>query len=129
MQPVPVDGLRERNYGWLEGKPLAIFEPDLTGPAFMHPVIKFSLHVSGERDGEFSNRIVKNVEEIIQRHSGQRVLLVIHWGILSIMTRYFKGESMEGWQSAGPWTACGISEFRKNGKGWQTIRSDDHSHL
>jgi 2,3-bisphosphoglycerate-dependent phosphoglycerate mutase len=129
IQPVPVDGLRERNYGWLEGKPLAIFEPDLTGPAFMYPVIKFSLHVSGERDGEFSSRIVKNVEEIIQRHICQRVQLVIHWRILSIMTRYFKSESMEGWQSVGPWIACRISEFRKNGMGWQTIRSDDHSHL
>jgi probable phosphoglycerate mutase len=129
MQPLPVDGLRERNYGWLEGKPLALFEPDLTGPAFMHPIIKFALRVSGERDEEFPLRVVKSMEEIIQRHSGQRVLLVIHWGILSILTRYFRGEGMEGWQSVGPWKACGITEYHKNGKGWQVIRTDDHSHL
>jgi broad specificity phosphatase PhoE len=129
MQPLPVDGLRERNYGWLEGKPLVLFEPDLTGPAFMHPIIKFALRVSGERDEEFPRRVVKSMEEIIQRHSGQRVLLVIHWGILSILTRYFRGEGMEGWQSVGPWKACGITEYHKNGKGWQVIRTDDHSHL
>jgi probable phosphoglycerate mutase len=129
MQPLPVDGLRERNYGWLEGKPLALFEPDLTGPAFMHPIIKFALRVSGERDEEFPRRVVKSMKEIIQRHSGQRVLLVIHWGILSILTRYFRGEGMEGWQSVGPWKACGITEYHKNGKGWQVIRTDDHSHL
>jgi probable phosphoglycerate mutase len=129
MQPLPVDGLRERNYGWLEGKPLALFEPDLTGPVFMHPIIKFALHVSGERDEEFPRRVVNSIEEIIQRHSGQRVLLVIHWGILSILTRYFRGEGMEGWQSVGPWKACGITEYHKNGKGWQVIRTDDHSHL
>jgi probable phosphoglycerate mutase len=129
MQPLPIDGLRERNYGWLEGKPLALFEPDLTGPVFMHPIIKFALHVSGERDEEFPRRVVNSIEEIIQRHSGQKVLLVIHWGILSILTRYFRGEGMEGWQSVGPWKACGITEYHKNGKGWQVIRTDDHSHL
>jgi 2,3-bisphosphoglycerate-dependent phosphoglycerate mutase len=129
MRPVPVDGLRERNYGWLEGKPLAFFEPDLTGPAFMHPYIKFALHASGEGDEEFPDRVLKTTEEIIQRHAGQRVLLVIHWGILSILTRYFRGEDMHGWQSVGPWTACGISEIHKNGSEWQIIRLDDHSHL
>lgn len=129
MQPVPVDGLRERNYGWLEGKPLALFEPDLTGPACMHPFIKLALHVSGEHDEEFPRRVVRSAEEIIQRHSCQRVLLVIHWGILSILTRYFRGEEMQGWQSVGPWAACGISEFHSNGSSWQIVRLDDHSHL
>jgi broad specificity phosphatase PhoE len=129
MQPMPVDGLRERNYGWLEGKPNSFFEPDLTGPAFMHPVIKFALRASGEGDEEFPHRVTKSFDEIYQRHQGQRVLLVIHWGILSILTRYFRNEKMIGWQSIGPWTACGISEVHKNGSGWQIIRLDDHSHL
>jgi broad specificity phosphatase PhoE len=129
MNPVHVDGLCERNYGWLEGKPLPLFEPDLTGPSFMHPVIKFALHVSGERDEDFPRRVVRTAEEIIHRHSGQRVLMVIHWGILSILTHYFRGEEMQGWQSVGPWTACGISEFHRNGKGWQVVRLDVHAHL
>jgi len=129
MQPVPVDGLRERNYGWLEGKPLAFFEPDLTGPAIMHPIIKFALCASGEGDQEFPRRVIKSFDEIYQRHLAQRVLLVIHWGILSILTRYFRNEDMNGWQSVGPWTACGISEFHKNGSGWRIIRLDDNSHL
>ena len=129
MQPVPVDGLRERNYGWLEGKSNALFEPDLTGPAFMHPFIKFALHASGEGDEDFPKRVTNSFDEIYKRHQGQRVLLVIHWGILSILTRYFRNEDMIGWQSVGPWTACGITEVHKNGSGWQIIRSDDYSHL
>ena len=129
MQPTPIDELRERNYGWLEGKPLSYFEPDLTGPAFMHPVIKLALHISGEGDEEFPRRVLKTTEEIIQKHLGQRVMLVVHWGIISILMRYFRNESMQGWQAVGPWTACGISEVHKNGSGWQIIRLDDHSHL
>lgn len=129
MTAHPVDGLRERYYGWLEGKPLALFEPDLTGPVFMHPIIKFALHVSGEREDEFPKRVVRSFEEIVSNHRGERVLLVIHWGILSILTRYFKGETMVGWQSVGPWTACGISEARLNGRGWEILRLDQHHHL
>lgn len=129
MSAQPVDGLRERYYGWLEGKPLAMFEPDLTGPAFMHPIIKFALHFSGEREDEFPKRVIRSFEEIVSNHRGERVLIVIHWGILSILTRYFKGESMEGWQCVGPWTACGISEARLNGRGWEIVRLDQHYHL
>lgn len=129
LPPMPLDGLRERNYGWLEGKPLAYFEPDLTGPAFMHPFIKLALHISGEKDEEFPKRVIRAFEDILASHPGQRVLLVIHWGILSVLTRYFKGESMQGWQSVGPWTACGITEARLNGNGWEIICLDDSRHL
>ena len=129
LSPQPVDGLRERNYGWLEGKPLALFEPDLTGPAFMHPIIKFALHYSGEREDEFPRRVIRTFDGIVEQHRGERILMVIHWGILSILTRYFKGEDMNGWQAVGPWTACGISEARLNGRGWEVIRLDDNRHL
>lgn len=127
--PVPVDGLRERNYGWLEGKRLDLFEPDLSGPAYLRPIIRFALHISGERDDEFPRRVVRSAEKIFEQHAGQRVLMVVHWGILSILTRYFSGDDMSGWQSVGPWTACGISEFHKNGRGWQMVRLDDSRHL
>lgn len=129
LAPAPVDGLRERYYGWLEGKSLALFEPDLTGPAFMHPFIKFALHVSGEKDDEFPKRVVRAFEEILGKHEGKRILMVVHWGILSILAKYFKGESMGGWQSVGPWTACGITEAHLNGRGWKIIRLDDSRHL
>ncbi len=129
LLPIPVDGLRERNYGWLEGKPIGLFEPDLTGPAFMHPIIKFALRTSGESDEEFPRRVLNTFNEIYQRHMGQRIMLVVHWGILSILTRYFRYEDMNGWQGVGPWTPCGISEIHKNGSGWQILRLNDHSHL
>lgn len=129
LSPTPVDGLRERYYGWLEGKPLALFEPDLTGPVIMHPIIKFALYVSGEREDEFPRRVIRSFEKIVVDHRGERVLMVIHWGILSILTKYFNGENMGGWQGVGPWTACGISEARFNGHGWEILRLDDSRHL
>ncbi|MBM3138037.1 MAG: histidine phosphatase family protein [Chloroflexi bacterium] len=87
------------------------------------------MHVSGEREDEFPKRVIRSFEEIVSSHRGERVLMVIHWGILSILTRYFRDESMEGWQSVGPWTACGISEARLNGRGWEILQLDQHHHL
>lgn len=129
LNPIILDGLRERYYGWLEGKSLDIFEPDLTGAFWMRPFVRLALFASGEHENHFVKRVVRTIEEISDKHKGQRLMLVLHWGTLSILTKYFLGESLKNWQSVGPWTACGISEFHTNGKGWKTVRLDDTNHL
>jgi len=129
MQPTPLDGLRERYYGWLEGKSLVWFEPDLTGPWYNRIMSRVALFFSGEREELFTGRVLRAIEDIHSRHRGQRVLLVVHWGTLSVLTRYFSGEDLKNWQAVGPWTACGITEVHLNGRGWQFIRRDDSSHL
>lgn len=129
MAPAPLDGLRERYYGWLEGKSLDWFEPDLTGPWYNRILSQIALTFSGEKEHHFSRRVVRAFKEIKERHIGERVLLVVHWGTLSVLTKYFRSEEMKGWQLVGPWTPCGISEVHLNGRGWQIIRLDDHSHL
>ena len=129
MQPTPLDDLKERYYGWLEGQSLNWFEPDLTGSWLSRILSQAVLTLSGETDQAFVKRILNAFQHISDQHRGQRVLLVVHWGILSILTKHFRGESMQNWQGVGPWTACGISEAHLNGKGWQIVRLDDGSHL
>jgi len=129
MQPTPLDGLRERHYGWLEGKSLAWFEPDLTGPWYNRILSQVALTFSGEKEHHFSRRVVRTFNKICSCHIGQRILMVVHWGTLSVLTRYLSGEDMKGWQLVGPWTNCGITEVHLNGQGWRFIRIDDHSHL
>ena len=129
MAPVPVDGLKERYYGWLEGKPLSLFEPDLSGPKIMHPFMKFALKTSGESAEIFINRVIRTFDHLAAKHKGRRLLIVIHWGILSILTQYLQGKDLAVWREIGPWTSCGISEFHKKDNIWQTIYLDDSSHL
>jgi len=128
-EPIPLDGLRERFYGGLEGFPLLTFEPDLTGPVLLRPFVRFVLFISGEHEKNFISRVVSSIQEIINNHPGQRVLIVTHWGVLSILTKFFKGENMKNWEAVGPWTACGISEYRSNGQGWKTVQFNSSSHL
>jgi len=129
IAPVPTDGFKERCYGWLEGKPLSLFEPDLSGPKIMRPFIEFALKISGESAENFIDRVVKTFNHITAKHRGQSILVVLHWGILSVLTQYLQGKNLAVWREIGPWTSCGISEFHQNGKKWQPIYLDDSSHL
>lgn len=129
MAPFPTDGFKERCYGWLEGKPLSLFEPDLSGPKIMRPFIEFTLKISGESAENFIDRVVKTFNHITAKHRGQRILVVLHWGILSVLTQYLQGKNLAVWREIGPWTSCGISEFHQIGNKWQPIYLDDSSHL
>jgi 2,3-bisphosphoglycerate-dependent phosphoglycerate mutase len=129
MQPEPTDGLKERYYGWLEGKPLSLFEPDLSGPKIMHPIIEFALHASGESSKDFINRVIIDFKRITEKHTGQRILIMLHWGILSILTQYLQGKDLSIWREIGPWTSCGISEYQQNKTNWHPLYLDKSDHL
>jgi probable phosphoglycerate mutase len=129
LTPIPVDNLRERYYGRLEGKPLDLFEPDGSGPWFLRPYVNLTLRFTGESEAHFVKRVLKSTQEIISNHQGQRIMLVIHWGILGILSQYFQGKDVNNWRVIGPWIACGISEFHSNNSHWQVIKMDDGSHL
>ena len=127
--PIPVDGLKERYYGWLEEKPLTLFEPDLSGPFFMRPIIQFALKVSGESGDSFVARVTNIFDQITMKHKGQRILIVLHWGILSILAQHLQGKDLSIWRGIGPWTSCGISEFHQDGRTWQPMYLNESGHL
>jgi probable phosphoglycerate mutase len=129
IPPVPTDGLKERYYGWLEGKPLSLFEPDLTGPRIMHPIIELALKMTGESSQNFLDRVITTFESIVAKHEGQRILIVLHWGILSVLTQYLQGKDLAVWREIGPWTSCGISEYQQNENHWHPLYLDRSSHL
>jgi probable phosphoglycerate mutase len=129
LDPIPVDSLRERYYGRLEGKSLDLFEPDGSGPWYYRPYVNLALWFTGEHEKDFVARVIAGIEEIIQRHPNQRTLVVVHWGILGILSQYFQGLDVDEWRVIGPWTACGISEFALKDGRWQVVRMNDGSHL
>ena len=129
MDPEPMDGLMERYYGWLEGKPLKFFEPDLSGPFFMRPIIQLALKVSGESGESFVSRVINTFNQIAAKHKGERVLIVLHWGNLSILAQHLQGRDLSIWRGIGPWTSCGISEFHQNGGAWKLVHLNQSDHL
>jgi len=129
LKPIPLDAMRERYYGWLEGKKLSKFEPDGSGAWYLRSYVNFALWISGESERHVAQRVVKGIQKIIADHQNQRIILVVHWGVLSILTQFFEGKDVNSWRNVGPWTACGVSEFHSNGKGWRKVRLNDGSYL
>ena len=75
LDPIPVDKLRERYYGRLEGKSLDRFEPDGSGPWYFRPYVNLTLWFTGEHEKDFVARVIEGTEEIIARHPNQRTML------------------------------------------------------
>ena len=129
ISPTPLDGLKERYYGWLEGKSLALFEPDLSGPKITLPLVKFALRISGEKADDFVARVTHTFDQLIKKHQGQRILIVLHWGNLSILKQYLTEQDISKWRGIGPWTSCGITEYHLKQGRWHPVYVNESSHL
>jgi broad specificity phosphatase PhoE len=129
MQPVPLDGLREMDFGWTEGKPLQRFDPDGTGARFYRPMMRFMMAITAERPGRFANRLRATVRDLESWHPNGRVLAVTHWGAISMLTSVLIDGDLRDWRNKGPWAAGGISELHYTGTVWQAAYLNDQAHL
>jgi broad specificity phosphatase PhoE len=127
--PQPLDGLREYEFGWIEGKPKPPFEPDGTGPFYLKPLINLSVWLTGERPGHFQRRVLDAVRELTDRYPSGRILVVTHWGVLSLLMAALLDDNPKRWREYGGWAPCGITELHgQNGK-WKLIRMNEAEHL
>ena len=127
--PIPDPGLEERGYGWLEGKPMPLFEPDFSGPKITLPLVKFALKHSGENSDVFLKRVTTAFDRIAEGHPGERVMIVTHWMPISVIYLHVSGQDIQNYRSMGPWVACGVSEFKGNRGNWEIIQLNADSHL
>lgn len=91
-QPLRYDGLKERNFGLIQGMPKA--ELLRTHPELMqeivnrNPVAEFE---QGETPGHFAERVLGAVREIARDAPGQRVLTITHGWVMDVITRHIRG--------------------------------------
>lgn len=88
------DGLKERNFGAIQGVPkaeLADLNPLLLQQILRrNPAAHFE---GGESMDEFADRVLGAVRDIGERHRGQRVLVVVHGWVMDVITRHIGGLS------------------------------------
>jgi len=131
LKPVPVDGLRELDFGWFEGRALSLLDvgvEDLFVKA-RNTLARIVMSLTGESRAKFSTRIRSAIGSIIKDHPQGRVLIVTHWGVLSTMASILMEADPRGWQNYGPWGACSLSELHAVDGAWQVIRLNDVTHL
>ena len=121
--------LRERNLGVLQG--LTGHESMASQPAawsvFKSRDPELPLE-AGESLGEFSRRAVIFVDEMVARHSGQRILLVTHGGVLDAAYRHATGMPLSATRDF-PILNASINVIAHDGRRWSLQSWGDVSHL
>lgn len=92
-------GLRERDFGVLEGGPVAALSPEVTGVRDGVVFDPDAAPSSGESIRAFSHRVEQAIEEIagqlVALRAPQRVVLVVHGGTIRIAEGLLSGLPLE----------------------------------
>ncbi len=86
------DGLKERNFGEIQGIPKA--ELAELNPVLLQQIMKRNPAISfeqGESMDEFADRVLSAIIDIGGRHRGQRVLVITHGWVMDVITRHIAG--------------------------------------
>lgn len=86
VEPVPVPALRELNCGEWEGLSVAEIQEQRPGEwAARLADLEHFCAPGGESLGELAARVLPALEEIVERHRGEEVLVVAHGGVNRIV--------------------------------------------
>ena len=127
--PVPLEGVRERAYGWMEGKPMWLADPDGKTVPGLRLLARFIMDRTAEPLRAFIARTEAAAETLRQRHPYGRVAVVTHWGVISMLVASLVDGQPHTWTGRGPWVACGLTELQYADGGWRMTRQNDHAHL
>lgn len=131
----PLDGLAEVDFGLLEGRPLHSVDPAGRGSWLHRLLMGLTIALTGEPSRRVARRVQQALDQIVETHRSQRVLVVTHWGVMSMIAALTLDGAARRWRDHGPWAACGISELEAEPAGgdgrvrWRALRLNDTGHL
>ena len=122
LQPEPIEGLREMNFGWLEGGHIFNFAKDTRlQRALRSAWITFVVWLSGEPRHRFGERVAESAREIARRHPDQRVLVVIHMAVRSNMLARLVDDDASAWVRYDGWPAGSFTDIELTPDGKASI--------
>lgn len=125
----PEPGIRERGFGVLEGLDLdRIDELAPAAAAAWKSREPGRALDGGETLGQFHARVVAAVEDIAQRHAGQRLLAFTHGGALDIIWRQASGVPLDAPRYASLLNVS-INRVAVEGRAWRILDWGDVSHV
>ena len=87
--PTLHEGLKERNFGAVQGRPKA--ELALTHPGLMEEIVRRNpacIFEQGESPDDFADRVLAAMKEIAERIAARPVLIVTHGWVMDVITRH-----------------------------------------
>jgi broad specificity phosphatase PhoE len=133
LEPVPMNGLNEMDFGWLEGRPLIDHQTLAKSPiARFFDRFQFLLvrKISGESINHLRRRVFAAWQKILDENKNEISIVVAHSAVFNnILIHHFGRKYPKGtyYYSMRP---CSISEIEINNAGQaRLLRLDDVSHL
>lgn len=112
IAPQPLDGLRERDFGVMEGRP---HFGNVKLPALLKPVylafIGGVIHLTGEPRSNFKKRVFETALNIERQHPAQKVLAVVHTAVQSHLIALLVNNGSRGWLKYNNCPPCSITEI------------------
>ncbi len=98
IEPVPLTTLREWHLGELEGRPRSELQqiyPEIMNSFLFEPADDVPVP-GGESRNAFFGRVARCFDQLAARHTGQRILLVTHGGVMRAVYRHTAGNIAPG---------------------------------
>jgi len=133
LQPVPLEGLKEMDFGWLEGKPFR----DLTSQN-IKPLVRFFDQyqhlfirmISGESITHLRRRVLAAWQQILDENMGEISIVVGHSAVFNNILIHHFGKNFPKGMHYYSMRPCSIAEIEINDTDQaHLVRMDDISHL
>ena len=117
-EPVVLEGLREMDFGWMEGRRmLSSNGPGVPAMGKVKQVLRFAAYaVAGERWSRVIRRVGASLELIVSRHPAGRVLIVPHHGTHNALLQLILRQRRIG-PAMYSFAPCGITEVEADAVG------------
>lgn len=129
LTPIIDKGIRERHFGVLQGLIFHTMEEHQPEAAKIwrnrDPEAELP---EGESLGTFHRRVVKALDDIAAKHTGQRVMVVSHGGAMDIIWRHASQVDLQAPRQT-PMQNASINRIEITSNGWRIIDWGDVSHL
>ena len=133
LEPIPLDGLKELNFGWLEGKPFRDYSAQNFSPLvrffdqYQHLFIRM---ISGESISHMRRRVLAAWQRILDENMGEISIVVGHSAVFNNIFIHHFGKNFPKGMHYYSMQPCSIGEIEINDAGQaRLVRMDDISHL
>jgi broad specificity phosphatase PhoE len=133
LDPIPMDGLIEMNFGWLEGKPLPSdrkLEKNALARFIHRARFIFVRIISGESIRHLRRRVLNSWRQILDENKDEISIVVAHSAVFNNILIHHFGKNFPKGSYYYSMRPCSISEIEFNDNGQaRLVRLDDAAHL
>ena len=129
LQPVAESGLREQNFGRVDG--LRVEDIQRDHPEAWAGWMRFDEHFAmpeGESTREFHARVMEAVQRVVTVHPGEKVVIVTHGGVLDMIYRTARSLGLSGPRQSDIPNA-GLNRIRVRDGSYDIVSWADTQHL